>query len=370
MQPGVTHKAFQPAGDPFKNNLVVPEIKDPNQMRWNPMTPVVEGDHTFVEGLVTFAGAGGPATRSGIRIYHYTANKSMVNESFYNADGDFLIVPQDGDLDIQTELGFLEVRPGEICVVPRGMNFAVGVEKLSRGYICEVYGHFTLPDLGPIGANGLATPRDFLTPVACPDKPTQEKIKFRMYNKFMEEMFVAEMDHSVFNVVAWWGNYVPFKYDLDRFNTMNSVSFDDPDPSIFTVITCPTNEPGVAACDLAIFPKRWMCAEGTFRPPYYHRNCMAEFMGLIRGAYDAKVGFRPGGSTLHNFMTPHGPDAATHKKASEEELKPVRYPDTMAFMFETSFMLSLTPRAAGDALREMTYQDCWTGLENHFAKES
>jgi homogentisate 1,2-dioxygenase len=250
-------------------------------MRWHPTPAVIDGPHTFVEGLVAFAGAGGPSTRGGIRIYLFTANKSMENESFYNSDGEFLIVPQEGPLDIQTEFGFLEVRPGEICVIPRGINFSVRVEAFVRGYICEVYGRFIIPDLGPIGANGLANPRDFLHPVAHADKPGQ--VAFRMFNKFNDELFVAEMDHSVFNTVAWWGNFLPYKYDLDRFCTMNTVTYDHPDPSIFTVLSCPTLEPGVAACDFAIFPKRWMVAEGTFRPPYYHRNTMSEFMGLIRG---------------------------------------------------------------------------------------
>jgi len=315
---------------------------------------------------VTFAGAGGPSTRTGIRIYLYTATKSMEHESLYNSDGDFLIVPQEGTLDIQTELGYLEVSPGEICVIPRGINFAVRVNGFTRGYVCEVYSHFTLPDLGPIGANGLANTRDFLYPVATADK--YERLHFQMYNKFLDEIFVADMDHSVFNVVAWWGNYAPFKYDLDRFCTINTVSYDHPDPSIFTVLSCPSLEPGVAVCDLAIFPKRWMVSEGTFRPPYYHRNCMAEFMGLIRGQYDAKVGFRPGGSSLHNFLTPHGPDKQTFEKASEAHLGPERYGDTLAFMFETSHVLSLTPFALQN--RDDTYQDCWKGLENRFMEKS
>mmetsp|Transcript_8490 Transcript_8490/g.11450 ORF Transcript_8490/g.11450 Transcript_8490/m.11450 type:complete len:435 (-) Transcript_8490:90-1394(-) len=363
MQPGVVHKKYKKAEGPFEQNLVPPQIVDPNQMRWAP-NPIPDSPHTFIEGLVMFAGAGGPSTRAGIRIYLYTANKSMENESFYNSDGDFLIVPQQGTLDIQTELGFLEVMPGELCVIPRGVNYAVKVDGPSRGYICEVYSHLVIPDLGPIGANGLANPRDFLHPVAAADKPGN--VDFKMYNKFNEEMFVAEMDHSVFNVVAWWGNYSPYKYDIDRFCTMNTVTYDHPDPSIFTVLTCPTTEPGVAALDFAIFPKRWMVAENTFRPPYYHRNCMAEYMGLIRGSYDAKVGFQPGGSSLHNFMTPHGPDSDTFEKASEAPSDPHKYPDTLAFMFETSYILSLTPHSEKN--REEGYADCWQGLKNQYSE--
>mmetsp|Transcript_9858 Transcript_9858/g.27691 ORF Transcript_9858/g.27691 Transcript_9858/m.27691 type:complete len:441 (+) Transcript_9858:102-1424(+) len=362
MQPGVTHHEFK------KTNLgrmLVPTVIDPNQKRWEPF-PIPEEPHTFVEGLVCICGAGGPETRAGIRNYIFTATLSMEKASFYNSDGDFLIVPQEGSLDIQTEMGFLEVRPGEICVIQRGISFAVRVEGPTRGYICEVYGHFQLPDLGPIGANGLANTRDFMHPVAAHDPPSQGE--YRMYNKFMDDIFVSEMDHSSFNVVGWWGNYVPYKYDLKRFSTMNSVAFDHPDPSIFTVLTCPTTEPGVAACDFVIFPQRWMVAEGTFRPPYFHRNCMAEFMGLIYGSYDAKEGFRAGGASLHNFCTPHGPDTVTYDKASTAELSPERYADTLAFMFETSFMLKLTDFSANTSL-EPHYPRVWHGLTNRYEPE-
>ena len=265
IQPGVTHHVFQETN--IAPHVVSPTVINPNQYRWVPL-PIDESEaHNFVEGLRTVAGAGEPQTRTGIRMYLFTATTSMKDCSFYNSDGEFLIVPQEGELDIQTEFGFLQVRPGEICVIPRGINFAVGVSGPTRGYICEVYGHFTLPDLGPIGANGLANPRDFMTPIAAFE---DKKCDFTMYTKMADKMFASKMDHSVFNVVGWYGNYVPYKYDLKRFNTVNSVSFDHSDPSIFTVLTCPTTEPGVAACDLAIFPTRWSVAEGTFRPPYYH----------------------------------------------------------------------------------------------------
>jgi len=290
----------------------------------------------------------------------------MKDKSFYNSDGDFLIVPQQGTLDIRTEFGFLEVIPGEIVVIQRGIHFSVGVDGPSRGYILEIYnGHFKIPDLGPIGANGLANPRDFLTPVAS----FEDRIcNWITVNKFMGQLFSTEINHSPFNVVAWHGNYAPYKYNLSNFCTINTVSFDHIDPSIFTVLTCQSNEPGVAIADFVIFPPRWTVAEHTFRPPYYHRNCMSEYMGLIRGVYEAKEeGFLPGGGSLHSCMTPHGPDASTFQKASTQTpLQPAKLPEnTLAFMFESSLLFGITPFAQNSNL-DKGYYMCWEGLVSHF----
>jgi homogentisate 1,2-dioxygenase len=273
------------------------------QMRWFPQPlpkPVGESkaaaektedvdELDWVDGLATMAGAGDPTVKSGIAVHMYTCNKSMVDTALFNSDGDFLIVPQEGTLHIQTEMGFLDVEPKEIVVIQRGIRFRVGVDGPSRGYVLEIFGgHFQLPDLGPIGSNGLANARDFLYPVASYE---DRDVDYVILNKYGGHLWSSISHHSPFDVVAWHGNYAPYKYDLSKFNTMNSVSYDHPDPSIYTVLTAPTDTPGVALCDFVIFPPRWMVMDRSFRPPYYHRNLMSEFMGMVWGKYDAKVGF-------------------------------------------------------------------------------
>jgi len=309
-------------------------------------------------------GAGGPSLKTGLGVHLYTANASMGKTAFYNSDGDFLIVPQQGTLEIRTEMGRLRVAPHEICVIPRGIRYSVDVQGPSRGYICELFqGHFELPNLGPIGANGLANARDFLYPVA---DYVDEDEEWQLFNKYGGNMYTTTVKHCPFNVVAWHGNYAPYKYNLDNFNCMNSVTYDHPDPSIYTVLTAPTDTPGVAACDFVIFPPRWMVMNKTFRPPYYHRNCMSEYMGMVYGKYDAKVGFVPGGSSLHSCMTPHGPDAATFYKASGEELNPVHFDKGLAFMFESTYMLKLTQSALEAPERDLEYYKCWQQLPKVF----
>jgi len=272
-------------------------------------------------------------------------------------------VPQQGTLCITTELGKLDVPPGHIALIPRGLRFAVALDGPSRGYVCENYGApFQLPDLGPIGSNGLANPRDFETPVAWFEDIEGEH---EIVQKFQGRLWRTVMDHSPFDVVAWHGNSAPCRYDLARFNTIGTVSFDHPDPSIFTVLTSPSEIPGTANCDFVIFPPRWMVAEDTFRPPWFHRNVMSEFMGLVRGAYDAKEGggFEPGGASLHNQMNGHGPDAETHRRASDAELKPIKLEDTLAFMFESRWVIRPTRVAMELPGLQSDYDDCWQGFE-------
>ncbi|MGA8161417.1 MAG: homogentisate 1,2-dioxygenase [Acidobacteriaceae bacterium] len=365
IRPSVTHKPFSETGrglfrsGPF-NELPTP----PNQMRWNPV-PMPEKKTDFVDGIVTMGGSGDPALQIGVGIHVYAANTSMKDRYFYNADGEMLIVPQQGKLAVHTELGILEVAPGEICVVPRGMKMRVDLNGPSRGYICENYGlTFRLPDLGPIGANGLANPRDFLAPVAAYEDREGD---FRIIGKFLGRMWEAEIDHSPLDVVAWHGNCAPYKYDLARYNCINTVSFDHPDPSIYTVMTSPSLQPGTANVDFAIFPPRWLVAEHTFRPPWFHRNMMNEFMGLVFGEYDAKAeGFLPGGASLHNCMSGHGPDAETWEKASKAELKPVKLENTLAFMFETGLPVRPTKFALETKILQHEYYECWQGLKKHF----
>lgn len=265
-----------------------------------------------------------------------------------------------------TEFGLLVVPPNHIAVIQRGIRFSIDpTDGDCRGYLLEIFnGHFELPDLGPIGANGLANPQDFFYPTAAYDR--EDEGPWSIVNKFMGKLFIAKQDHSPFNVLGWRGNYVPFIYDLARFNTINTVSHDHPDPSIFTVLTCRNGiaTPGTALADFAIFPPRWAVAEHTFRPPYFHRNCMSEFMGLICGAYEAKKeGFLAGGASLHSLMTPHGPDSATYDQASKVALQPVRVADgTMAFMFETSLMLRISKWAMECGCLQSDYWKAWQGL--------
>ncbi|RWS00616.1 hypothetical protein B4U79_15375, partial [Dinothrombium tinctorium] len=368
IRPSVQHKPFRKLIESNLNYDWNGAEPNPNQMRWKPFNIPTEKEVDFVQGLNTICGYGDARSRHGIAIHIYACNASMKNKCFYNSDGDFLIVPQQGTQLITTEFGRIEVAPNEICVIQQGMRFAVEVDGPSRGYILEVFdGHFVLPYLGPIGANGLANPRDFLTPTAY--FVDEEVNDYHVVNKFQGSLFVAEQNHSPFDVVAWHGNYVPYKYDLSKFAAVNSVSFDHPDPSIFTVLTCPSVKPGVAIADFVIFPPRWAVAEHTFRPPYFHRNCMSEFAGLIKGIYEAKEeGFVAGGASLHNMMTPHGPDAECFKKASTAQLKPTRVADgTMTFMFETSFSLAITEWGLKSCnTLDNDYYKCWQSLKKNF----
>ncbi len=359
LRPSAGHGPYQPYA---QANLVSTfgGPVTPNRLRWSPLEiPAAPTD--FVDGLTTLAGNADAATLNGIGVHVYLANTSMKNRVFYNADGELLLVPQQGVLTLVTEFGVLTAGPGHIAVIPRGVRFRVEVDGPSRGYVCENYGAaFRLPELGPIGSNGLANPRDFETPVAAfedIDAPTL------VIQKFQGALWAAEWDHSPLDVVAWHGNLAPYRYDLARFNTINTVSFDHPDPSIFTVLTSPSDTPGTANCDFVIFPPRWMVAEHTFRPPWFHRNVMSEFMGLVHGAYDAKEGgFSPGGASLHNGMSDHGPDVASHHKATEAALAPHKIDATMAFMFESRWVIRPTKFALESSALQSDYDACWTGF--------
>jgi homogentisate 1,2-dioxygenase len=368
IRPSVTHRPYEEINSKLIRSGPFTEVPTtPNQLRWDPL-PIPEEKTDFVDGIVTLGGNGDPAMQVGVAVHLYAFNSSMKDRFFYSADGELLIVPQLGRLRFHTELGILDVAAGEICVIPRGVLFRVEQyeSKHSRGYICENYGlPFRLPELGPIGANGLANPRDFEAPTAAFEDREGE---FHITAKFMGRLWSAPIDHSPLNVVAWHGNYAPYKYDLARFNCINTVSFDHPDPSIYTVLSAPSAVPGTANCDFAIFPPRWMVANHTFRPPWFHRNLMNEFMGLVFGAYDAKAeGFVPGGASLHNCMAGHGPDAETFERASSAELKPQYVDNTLAFMFETQLVVRPTEFAMKTRILQHEYFECWQGLKSHFA---
>jgi len=367
IKPSVVHKPYRPYSVPtLMRSTPFNEVPtSPNQLRWDPL-PIPAQPTDFVDGIVTYAGNGDPSMHSGVAIHLYAANRSMDDSIFYDADGELLIVPQQGRVLFHTEFGRIAAAPGEIVVIQRGIKFRLELlDESARGYMCENYGAmFRLPDLGPIGANGLANARDFQTPHAAYEDRDGE---FRVIAKFQGKLWEAEYDHSPLNVVAWHGNYAPYKYDLARFNCINTVSFDHPDPSIYTVLTSPSEVAGTANCDFVIFPPRWMVAEHTFRPPWFHRNFMNEFMGLIHGQYDAKAeGFVPGGASLHNCMSGHGPDADTFERASNAELKPQFLGDTLAFMFETRFVCRPTRYALETSTLQNEYFECWQGLKNEF----
>ena len=367
IRPSVVHLPFKQSDPRLLRGAPFDEVPTPpTQMRWDP-PPIPTEPADFVEGIITMAGNGDAAHHSGVVIHLYAANRSMDERFFYNADGEMLIVPQLGRLTLHTELGILDLEPMEICVIPRGIKFRVVLQETeARGYILENHGGlFRLPDLGPIGANGLANPRDFETPTAAYE---QREGNYEVVCKFLGNLWSADINHSPLDVVAWHGNYAPYKYDLRRFNVINTVSFDHPDPSIFTVLTAPSELPGTANCDFVAFPPRWMVAENTFRPPWFHRNFMNEFMGLIHGEYDAKAeGFLPGGASLHNCMSGHGPDAATYEKATSAELTPKYISDTMAFMFETRFVARPTRYALEGPLRQPDYFEVWQNLKSNFS---
>ena len=359
MRPTADHRPYvRYDGAPLFAPGTVDEPLAPNRLRWDPPGDLPD-NADFIDGMVTMLANRDPADLEGVAVHLYRASKNMERRLFVDSDGEMLIIPQQGALRIVTELGVLDLEPGSIGLVPRGVRFRVEVEKEARGYVAENHGlPFRLPDLGPIGSNGLANPRDFETPVAWfedSDEPTE------VVQKSLGSLWTTILDHSPLDVVGWHGNYAPWRYDLSKFNTINSVSFDHPDPSIFTVLTSPSNVPGRANADFVIFPPRWMVAEDTFRPPWFHRNVMSEAMGLIRGEYDAKAeGFAPGGLSLHNLMSGHGPDLESWKAASGAELKPHKIEGSMAFMVETCWPYRPTRFALDRA--QPDYDQTWAGF--------
>lgn len=366
IRPAVVHEPFRPMESGRLTSRFDEVPAPPTQLRWNP-PPMPDAPTDFVAGLVTMGGNGGPQAQAGCGIHLYAANRSMEGRFFYDADGELLIVPQQGRLRLFTELGVLEVEPQEIALIPRGLRFRVELpDGTARGYVCENFGApFRLPDLGPIGSNGLANPRDFLTSDAWYEDVEGD---FELVAKFDGALWSAPIGHSPLDVVAWHGNHAPCKYDLRRFNTIGSISFDHPDPSIFLVLQSPSDTPGVDSIDFVIFPPRWLVQEDSFRPPWFHRNIASEFMGLIHGVYDAKEeGFLPGGASLHNCMSGHGPDAETFAKATAADTtRPQRVGDTMAFMFETRAVIRPTRHALETAELQHDYYRCWQGLAKRF----
>lgn len=368
VRPSAAHPAFRPAAATGWRTSPLRESGDrldPNRLRWDP-APWPGSGVDFEAGLFTIGATGDAAAHTGIGIHTYGVTGAMADRVLVDADGELVVLPQEGRLRLRTELGQLDVAPGELAVVPRGIRFAVDpLDGRARGYVVENYGApLTLPEHGLIGPNGLADPRDFRYPIACPaadvDRPTC------VVQRFGGARWEAEYDHSPLDVVGWRGTYSPYAFDVSRFTTLGTVSWDHPDPSIYTVLTSPSELPGLANLDVVVFPPRWLVGEGTFRPPYFHRNVMSEFMGLVRGAYDAKAeGFAPGGASLHNSFSSHGPDAATYAAASTADLVPQKVDDTLAFMFETRWPVTVTAQAYDASHRQADYDAAWAGLPRH-----
>lgn len=369
IRPSAAHPAFRrlpeaPGGARLRTAPFT-EAADPNRLRWNPLPEPAAGTD-FLSGLWTVGGNGDARQRAGMAIHLYAANASMTDRVFSDSDGELLIVPEQGGLLLHTEFGRLAADPGHVVLMPRGVRFRVELlDATARGYVCENYGRpFDLPELGPIGANGLANARDFEAPQAAYEDTAGP---VEVVNKFCGNLWSARYDHSPLDVVAWHGSHLPYRYDLRRFNVLGSISYDHPDPSLFTVLTSPSDTPGLASVDFVVFAPRWLVGEDTFRPPYFHRNVMSEYMGLIEGAYDAKAeGFVPGGGSLHNMMSAHGPDRETFDRASAAELVPQRVDDGLAFMFETRWPVITTAQALDADHLQRGYDDVWQGLERHF----
>ena len=367
LRPSAAHRPFVPyKGAPLFAPGLPEEPLPPNRLRWDPLPMPAEGTD-FVDGLITMMANRDPAELEGVAVHVYRANADMTDRYFFDADGELLIIPEQGRLDLRTEMGSLTIAPGEVALIPRGVRFRVLLpDGAARGYVAENHGSLLrLPELGPIGANGLANPRDFQAPEAAFEDLEGE---VQLIQKQLGSLWVTTLAHSPLDVVAWHGNLAPWKYDLALFNVMGTISYDHPDPSIFTVLTSPSDVPGRANADFVIFPPRWMVAEDTFRPPWFHRNVASEFMGLISGVYDAKAeGFLPGGASLHNCMSGHGPDAGTFEKASELDTSKTQYvTGTMAFMFETRCVIRPTRQALHSAQLQAEYFECWQGLRRNF----
>ncbi len=367
IRPSVKHSARYTKIDlPYWKSApcVDPDVISLGQYRWDPVE--ASGETTWLTGMRTMTTAGDVNTQVGMASHIYLVTESMVDSYFFSADSELLVVPQQGRLRFCTELGVIDLAPQEIAILPRGLVYRVEVlDGPCRGFVCENYGQkFELPGRGPIGANCLANPRDFKAPVAAfEDREVPSTLTIKWCGQFHE----TQIGQSPLDVVAWHGNYAPYKYDLSTYCPVGAILFDHPDPSIFTVLTAPSGVPGTANIDFVLFRERWMVAEDTFRPPWYHKNIMSELMGNIYGQYDAKPkGFVPGGMSLHNMMLPHGPDKNAFEGASNAELKAEKLDNTMSFMFETRFPQHLTEFAAKEAPLQDDYIDCWDSLEKKF----
>ncbi|KAK0434287.1 homogentisate 1,2-dioxygenase [Armillaria borealis] len=351
IRPSLDHKKFVrlPDSPDMESNFLPTNPKvhiSPTQLNWAPPPfPSSKDEVDFIAGLKTIGGNGEPTAREGLALHIYLANADMKNKAFCDSDGDMLVVPQQGRLDVQTEFGRMMVRPGELMVIQKGMKFKVSLpDGPSRGYVQEIFGsHFELPDLGPIGGHGMANPRDFEVPLA-----SFEIDETSWEGKIGGQLFSAAQDHIPFDVVAWQGNYVPYKYAMEKFIFVGSVSKDHLDPSVFTVLTAKSKATGIPLVEILTVSERWNVASDTFRPPYYHRNNATEILCFISGERGGR--YVPGGIVLQTVFCPHGPPPEVHKAAIVAELKPERISKgSMAIAIETPMILSMTDYAMNRA---------------------
>ncbi|GJE85537.1 homogentisate 1,2-dioxygenase [Phanerochaete sordida] len=373
IRPSVAHQGITKSAK--QNPYLVAEfsLNDPKQsvsperVAWRPDSVPANERVTFVHGIKSMAGNGSPLLREGVVLHTYACNASMERQAFVNSDGDFLLVPVAGRLDIQTELGRMMVFPGEVAVVQRGLKWKVSVpDGKAMGYIQEIFGmHYELPELGPLGASGLANPRDFEHPVAHFDVDQSD---WEVLYKLGGQLWSCAQDHTPFDVVAWHGNYVPYKYDLDAFISCGSLSRDHMDPSVWTVLTARSKTPGVALADVIFAGERWDVAEKTFRPPYFHRNTATEIIGLISGDFGFERDFAPGALSLETGFGAHGMESDAYDAASDMELKPTKIlQGTRMVLFETSMLMCLTEHALKTSRRKES-EGGHKGLEAKFLK--
>jgi homogentisate 1,2-dioxygenase len=348
------------SGEPVEANLA----------GWGPL-PFPASPTDFVDGLATLGGAGSPSSRRGYAVHLYAANRGMEDRCFSDADGDLLLLPEEGSLTLLTELGVLQVHPGQLALVPRGVRFSVLLGgSRARGYVGESFGRpFSLPERGPVGANGLADARHFRGPVArheerlCPG--------YRVTVKLGGALFEATQDHSPFDVVAWHGNHFPTVYDLAAFSPAGNARVDHIDPSIHTVLTSPLDEAGANGLDLVVFTPRWDATEHTFRPPYFHRNVATELNGIIREVASAGSPFARGCCFLTPSFTPHGVLATGVERTlalDDERADQARRSadSSLWFQFESTLPFSPTAWARTAPNRVDDWPLVWGAYRRHF----
>jgi homogentisate 1,2-dioxygenase len=370
------HASFsQTAFHPLPNARFATPLGDvePNRSRWAPHPiPAPSTPTDFVDGLVTLGGAGDVLSGPGFAIHVYAANADMLDRCFSNADGDLLVIPQEGALDVRTELGWLSVPIGSILFVPRGLKFAIGLpENVGRGWVLEVFGtKLRLPERGLVGSNGLAEARHFRAPHAsyedreCPDG-------FQHVTKTGGRLFEATHTFSPFDVVAWYGNHAPFVYDLMHFAPVASVRFDHQDPSIFTVLTAPLDDHGRAVADFVFFPPRWEVIEHSFRPPFAHRNAASEVNMVVRTPKPYSTGYEPGCTFLSPLLTAHGVGTKTYDAIldlpHDHVDPPQRIPDESLWaMVESALPFRTTAWARDTELLDATFLSAFEGMKKRF----